>query len=203
MFLGAAPVIVCDGGGDAGPSGGGSGDGGGEDGGVSGGQLVRPPAHPSNTASKQANWVIRIEQKLCEECAISEPRKKMKEDRSGGGLGGARDRRKGFVGVAMAQRKGGATGVKFQKPAPKQANIRFLVNKCQKTGNVADEPRSGRLSKPKPTAERIREAIERSPQASNRRPSNQLDNYVKISCFESFEVHAQKSKLIIFGCCTN
>lgn len=43
--------------------------------------------------------MVRIEQKLCEECAISEPRKKMKEDRRGGRLV------KGVVGEAMAQRR--------------------------------------------------------------------------------------------------
>ncbi|KAJ4440138.1 hypothetical protein ANN_08276 [Periplaneta americana] len=43
------------------------------------------------------------------------------------------------------------------------------------TGYVANEPRSGRPSVPEQTAEHIREAIERNPQTSSRRLSNQLD----------------------------
>ncbi|KAJ4426198.1 hypothetical protein ANN_27007 [Periplaneta americana] len=64
---------------------------------------------------------------------------------------------------------------KFRKPAPIQANIQLLVNKFQRTGNVAYEPHSGRPYMPEQIAERIREAIERSPQASSRRLNNELD----------------------------
>ncbi|KAJ4446814.1 hypothetical protein ANN_13512 [Periplaneta americana] len=64
---------------------------------------------------------------------------------------------------------------KFRKSAPTQANIRLLVNKFQRTKNVVVEPCSGRPSMPEQTLERIREAIERSPQASSCRLSNQLD----------------------------
>jgi hypothetical protein len=51
--------------------------------------LVAAVSASSNTASEEAKWVIRIEQKLCEECAISEPRKKMKRwERGAVGEGG-------------------------------------------------------------------------------------------------------------------
>lgn len=64
---------------------------------------------------------------------------------------------------------------KFHKPGPTRANIWLLLNKFQRTGNVADETRSGRPSVPEVTVQRIREAIERSPSASSRRLSNELD----------------------------
>ncbi|PSN54046.1 hypothetical protein C0J52_14568 [Blattella germanica] len=64
---------------------------------------------------------------------------------------------------------------KFHKPAPTRANIRLLVNKFQRTGNVSDAPCSGRPAVPEETVARIREAIERSPEASTRGLSNELD----------------------------
>ncbi|KAJ4451614.1 hypothetical protein ANN_03083 [Periplaneta americana] len=57
--------------------------------------------------------------------------------------------------------------------APTQANIRFLVNKFQRTENVADESHSDRSSMSEQTAKRIREAIEKGPQALSSRLSNQ------------------------------
>ncbi|KAJ4451151.1 hypothetical protein ANN_02593 [Periplaneta americana] len=55
------------------------------------------------------------------------------------------------------------------------ATFQFRNRSKLRTGNVASEPRSGRPSMPEHIAERIREAIERSSQASSRRLSNQLD----------------------------
>ena len=78
---------------------------------------------------------------------------------------GARLRRLSYAQVQEEFRR------KFHKPAPTRANIRLLVNKFQRTGNVSDAPRSV----PEETVARIREAIERSPQASTRRLSNELD----------------------------
>lgn len=75
---------------------------------------------------------------------------------------GARLRRLSYAQVQEEFRR------KFHKPAPTRANIRLLVNKFQRTGNVSDAPRSV----PEETVARIREAIERSPQASTRRLSN-------------------------------
>ncbi|KAJ4432463.1 hypothetical protein ANN_21082 [Periplaneta americana] len=49
---------------------------------------------------------------------------------------------------------------KFHKLTPTRANIQILVNKFQRTGNVADAPRSGRSAVPKETVTQIREAIE-------------------------------------------
>lgn len=43
---------------------------------------------------------------------------------------------------------------KFHKPGPTRANVRLLLNKFQRTGNVADETRSGRPSVPEVTVQR-------------------------------------------------
>lgn len=64
---------------------------------------------------------------------------------------------------------------RFRKPAPTRKNIRTLVNKFQRTGRVDDEERSGRPSTSQETVLRIQEAIERSPRASTRRVSRELD----------------------------
>ncbi|PSN58023.1 hypothetical protein C0J52_02021 [Blattella germanica] len=64
---------------------------------------------------------------------------------------------------------------KFHKPAPTRANIRMLVNKFKRTGSVVDEKRSGRPQTSANDVELIQQAIERSPGASTRRLSNELD----------------------------
>ena len=64
---------------------------------------------------------------------------------------------------------------KFHKPAPTRANIRMLVNKFKRTGSVVDEKRSGRPQTSANDVELIQQAIKRSPGASTRRLSNELD----------------------------
>lgn len=64
---------------------------------------------------------------------------------------------------------------KFHKDAPTRANIRVLLNKFNRTGSVSDEqhPRKPRVDGE--TVERVNNAISRSPQASTRRLSRELD----------------------------
>jgi transposase len=64
---------------------------------------------------------------------------------------------------------------KFRKPAPTRANIRLLVNKFKRTGSGLDEKRSGRPQTSEDNVGRIEQVIKKSPRASLRRLSNQLD----------------------------
>ena len=64
---------------------------------------------------------------------------------------------------------------RFRKPGPTNETIRQLVNKFNRTGSVHDDTRSGRPSVPEGTVQRIQEAIERSPSASTRRLSRELE----------------------------
>ncbi|PSN48327.1 hypothetical protein C0J52_03411 [Blattella germanica] len=64
---------------------------------------------------------------------------------------------------------------RFRKPGPTNVTIRQLVNKFNRTGSVHDDTLSSRPSVPEGTVQRILEAIERSPSASTRRPSRELE----------------------------
>lgn len=61
---------------------------------------------------------------------------------------------------------------RFRKPGPTNVG---LSNKFNRTGSVNDDARSGRPSVPADTVQRIQEAIERSPRASTRRLSRELE----------------------------
>ena len=63
---------------------------------------------------------------------------------------------------------------RFRKPDPTQQNIQMLVNKCMRTGSLADKQRSGRPHTSQERVETIREAIERSPRASTCRLNREL-----------------------------
>ncbi|PSN29666.1 hypothetical protein C0J52_23970 [Blattella germanica] len=64
---------------------------------------------------------------------------------------------------------------RFRKPGPTNVIIHHLVNKFNRTGSVHDDTRLGRPSVPEGTVKRIQEAIERSPSASTRRLSRELE----------------------------
>ncbi|PSN33099.1 hypothetical protein C0J52_19408 [Blattella germanica] len=82
---------------------------------------------------------------------------------------------------------------RFRKPAPTQQNIQLLVNKFMRTGSVADEQRIGRPPTSQETVETIREAIERSPHASIRRPSHEL--VIPRATVESVTLHFEKESV--------
>ena len=64
---------------------------------------------------------------------------------------------------------------KFHKEVPSRNAIKDLVNKFKRTGSVLDDHRSGRPSSAPETVQRVSEAITRSPTASTRRLSRELE----------------------------
>ncbi|KAJ4425735.1 hypothetical protein ANN_27931 [Periplaneta americana] len=61
-----------------------------------------------------------------------------------------------------------------RKPGPSRQAVRDLVNKFQRTGNVADEERLGRPATTPQTVQAIQDATTRSPTTSTRRLSREL-----------------------------
>ena len=81
---------------------------------------------------------------------------------------------------------------KFRKPGSTRLTINKLVNKCQHTCSVADKEHPGRSAIPPDTVQNVQDAITRSPSASTRRLSRELNGrspfLARLFCLGVYEV---------------